>query len=365
MTTDTLWYSTCPGPSAVSIAGQLGWLADEFAPDGLAVRTLASLSGSPRRIHAAHQLVPQPDLPYLVRHGGNPPPLVGLSRGVDLRIVGLTWTEGARRVLALEDSGLRTPRDLEGRRLAVPHRAAPAVDYVRSVALRTYAEALASADLTLDDVELVEIDAGGADLAGPDATGTADVAPTATLGGARFNASAHRNEALALVRREVDVVAAEHSGASHLQATLRLRTVFDTALSATAEGRASGDQPLVLTTTGALLAERPDVVARWIARALDAADWAREHRAQARRLIARDAGLAEDLVDDAFSPAVLQQLAIDLDERSIAALRVQHDHLLAHGFLDGPVEIERFVDPAPLAAAHELRAARSSTAVAV
>jgi ABC-type nitrate/sulfonate/bicarbonate transport system substrate-binding protein len=236
---------------------------------------------------------------------------------------------------------------------------------VRSVTLRTYTEALASAGLTFDDVELVEIEAGPWGIADAARPSGREVTHTAGIGGARSNASTHRVEAMALIRGEVDVLAAEHSQAVHLQATLRLRTVFDTALSPTPEGRASGDQPLVLTASGVLLAERPDIVARSIARALDTADWARAHPAAARHLIARDAGLAEDLVDDAYSPAVHEELAIDLEERSIAALRVQHDHLLAHGFLDRPVEIERFVEQAPLAAAHELRATRSSTVLTV
>jgi ABC-type nitrate/sulfonate/bicarbonate transport system substrate-binding protein len=365
MTVETLWYSYCPGPNAVGIAGQLGWLADEFAPEGITVRTLASSSAPRRRVRDAHQLVPQPDLfPYLLRHGGNPPPLVALSKGVDLRIVGLTWTEATRRVLALDESGIRTAADLKGRRLAVPRREGVAVDYVRSVTLRTYTEALASAGLSFDDVELVEI-AGGrwgvADTAPPP---EGEVSHTATIGGAYSNASAHREEAVALIRGDVDVVASEHSQAANLQATLRLHVVFDTALLPDPAGRASGDQPLVLTATGALLDERPDIVARWIARAEDAAEWAREHQAQARHFIASDAGLAEEFVDIAYSPEVHEQLTVDLDQISLDGLQVQHDHLLAHGFLARPFEIERFVDPAPLAAAQKLRATRPA-AVAV
>jgi ABC-type nitrate/sulfonate/bicarbonate transport system substrate-binding protein len=357
MTIDTLWYSYCPGPNAVGIAGQLGWLADEFAPDGISVRTLASSSASRRQVHAAHQLVPQPDhFPYLLRHGGNPPPLVALSKGVDLRIVGLTWTEATRRVLALEESDIRTADDLKGRRLAVPRRDGVAVDYVRSVTLRTYAEALASAGLTFDDVELVELEGGRWGLAETPPSPDHEGSRAPTIGGAYSNASAHRNEAVALIRGEVDVVASEHSQAAHLQATLKLQTVFDTALLPEPARRASGDQPLVLTATGALLAERPDIVARWIARSLDAADWAREHRAQARHFIASDAGLAEEFVDVAYSPNVHEELTINLDQRSLDGLQVQHDHLLAHGFLAGPFDVERFVDPAPLDAAQKLRA---------
>jgi ABC-type nitrate/sulfonate/bicarbonate transport system substrate-binding protein len=356
MTVDTLWYSYCPGPNAVGIAGHLGWLTDEFAPDGITVRTLASSPAPSADVRDAHQLVPKLELfGHLLRHGGNPPPLVALSKGVDIRIVGLTWTESTRRVLAFEESGIRTPADLAGRRLALPRRRGVAVDYLRSVTLRTYSEALASAGLTLDDVELVEIDSSrafGRHVAAPEKP----VSYTSTLWGAWTNASSQREELLALARGEIDALASEHAQAAHLQATLSLHTVFDTFTLPTPAGRASGDQPLVLTVDGALLRDRPDLIARWIARSLDAADWARVSRSKARRFIAADAGLPEELIDVAYSPEVHEQLGIDLDDRSLEGLQVQHDHLLAHGFLPGGgFEIERFVDRGPLAEAQKLR----------
>lgn len=362
MTIDTLWYSYCPGPNAVGIASHLGWLADEFAPDGITVRTLASSPAPARQVRDAHQLVPHPELfPYLLRHGGNPPPLVALSRGVDIRIVGLTWTESTRRVLTLGDSDIVGAADLKGRRLAVPRREQAAVDYVRSVTLRTYSEALASGGLTFDDVELVEIAGGPWGRSESDPGRNGKIPYTQGIGSAAGTAATHREEAVALVRGEVDAIAGEHAQVAHIQATLRLRTVFDTQLLTDATRRSSGDQPLVLTATGALLDERPDIVARWIARSLDAADWAADHPADAQRMAAADVGLAEGLVVDAYSAEVHEQLGIDLDARSIDGLRAQYRHLLAHGFLAREYDVEELIDPAPLAAANDLRAAVAAT----
>jgi ABC-type nitrate/sulfonate/bicarbonate transport system substrate-binding protein len=359
MHTDTLWYTTCPGPSALSIAGALGWLADELAPDGITPRTLASAAGPPALIRDGHQLASPPEtFPWLLRHGGNPPPLVALARGKDLRIVGLTWTEGIRRVLALDGSGITEPADLAGKRLALPHRDSWAVDYPRSVVLRTYGEALISAGLTAADVEFVEL-AGGTWSAGEDGPAArGDIPFTQGIGSARSTASMHLAEAQALLRGEVDVIVAEHAQAAALQASLRLRTVFDTARLASATQRANGDQPLVLTASGRVLAERPDVVVRVIARALDAADWAASRRQDTVRLAALDAGLPEELVPEAFSPEVHEQLAITLEARSVHALRRQYDHLLEHGFLSAPFDLDAAIDPEPLAAARELRASQ-------
>jgi ABC-type nitrate/sulfonate/bicarbonate transport system substrate-binding protein len=364
MTLDTLWYSYCPGPNAVGVASHLGWLAEEFGPEGTTVRTLASSPAPSRQVRDAHQLVPVPDLfPYLLRHGGNPPPLVALSKGYPIRIVGLTWTESTRRVIVLPDSDIESPADLKGRRLAVPVREGVAVDYVRSVTLRTYAEALRSAGLTFDDVKLVEI-AGSAWGRSDDARRERGEIPfTQGIGSAQGTASTHREEALALIRGDVDAIAGEHAQVAHLQATLKLRTVFDTQLLEASTRRSSGDQPLVLTSTVALLEERPDVVARWIARSLDAAEWSLRHQETARRYAAIDVGLAEGLIDDAYSPQVAEELTIDLGRRSIDGLKTQYEHLLAHGFLASEYDVEEFIDPAPLEAARTLRVSRE-TAIA-
>ncbi len=43
-TYDTIWYTRCPVPTATGIAADLGWLDDEFAPDGIEVRSLQDVS---------------------------------------------------------------------------------------------------------------------------------------------------------------------------------------------------------------------------------------------------------------------------------------------------------------------------------
>jgi ABC-type nitrate/sulfonate/bicarbonate transport system substrate-binding protein len=117
----------------------------------------------------------------------------------------------------------------------------------------------------------------------------------------------------------------------------------------------------VFTVNGTLLDEHPELIARWLARSIDAAEWASEHREEARRFIAANAGLPEELVDTAYSPEVHEQLGIDLDGRSVEALKVQKRHLLEHGFLARDFDVEQFIDPAPLAAAHALRSRQPQT----
>src|SRR5581483_1920523 len=85
---DTLWYTRCPVPTATGIAADRGWLAAEFAADGLTVRSLQDEGADvPRDRHFSHALT------SLFREGGNVPALWARSRGEPTRLIGLTWIE--------------------------------------------------------------------------------------------------------------------------------------------------------------------------------------------------------------------------------------------------------------------------------
>lgn len=73
---DTLWFTRCPVPTATGVAADRGWLAREFAPDGIAVRSLQDADpGADRATHFTHAL------PGLFREGGNVPALWARARG--------------------------------------------------------------------------------------------------------------------------------------------------------------------------------------------------------------------------------------------------------------------------------------------
>ncbi len=343
MSQDTLWYTRCPVPTASGIAIQLGWIDDEFEPDGITARSLASSSRP--EVREAHYMLSSTDL---FRHGGNTPPLIAASKDVDHRFLAFSWTDTSYPVLALPESGIETAADLKGKRLSLPRRPNDKVDFFNGLVLRVYEHALATAGLTLDDVDLVEITTERPLIADANQNTT----QRGALWGAYANATLQREEALALARGEVDAIASEAAIGASLAATLRLRTVIDTGL---IEGASNNSLPLVLSVSGELLDREPELVTRWLARVLDAVEWARENELEAKRILAAEAGIAEDFVQTAYGASVHEQLDLVLDDRSLAGLKAQHDHLLRLGYLDRAVDVESLIDPAPLAAAHELR----------
>jgi ABC-type nitrate/sulfonate/bicarbonate transport system substrate-binding protein len=351
MTLDTLWYTRCPVPTASGIAFQLGWIDDEFADDGITVRSLAS---SPdREVRAAHYMLTQRDL---IRHGGTAPVFLAADRGVDVRILAISWPDVSYPLLTRPDTGIESAADLRGRRLSLPRRVHDPVDFWQASALRVYDRALAAAGLTLDDVELVEI----RNERQPLREARANVTQHGSLWGAEANAGLQREEALALVRGEVDAIASEAGIAANLCATLGLRTVVDVGRSPERLDRVNNDAPLTINADGPLVDRHPELVARWLARVLDAARWAADHEDGARRIVAAETGIPEDLVDVAYSPDVHRQLGIGLEEELIAGVETQAAHLLAHGKVQAPVDVRALVDPGPLEAALELVRANTS-----
>ena len=139
-----LWFTRCPVPTATGIAYQLGWLTEAFAGDGNMLAIGARAQGEPTKL------------------------------------VGLTWIEESQLILTRPDTGIRSAADLKGRRLALPgwsYNDIPAhvrgTSIARGMSLAGYKGVLASAGLTLDDVDLIETldplrDIGGVgrDLAG-------------------------------------------------------------------------------------------------------------------------------------------------------------------------------------------------------
>lgn len=337
----TIWYTRCPSPTAASVAIRQGWMDEEFAPDGIAVRSLAEAPDEKRRhAHYSH------DHPALFRFGGYVPPLVAQSRGADLKVIGLSWHDRVSGFYALSESGLRKGTDLKGRRIALPIRRNDDVDWWRATVLAGIEQLSHATGLSTDDFTIVPIKI--------DRTYFADATVSAvahqSLWGARSQFAIQREEVAALYRGEVDAVYSDAAQAAVLQATTGalpvelLRGYED-------ESDAGFGHPNVLTVSARLLAERPDLVDRWVGRLLEAQAWVWANISETRRIFANDTGLPEALLDQGFSARLTDQVDVSLAENRIALLKKKNDHLLRHAFLDHAFDFEAMIDHGPLSRA--------------
>lgn len=353
MTIDTVWYTRCPVPTAFSLAVEQGWIDSAAAGEGLIARSL-SASTDPK-VRQAHF---DQNLSAFFRHGGNIPPIVARSRGVDVRVIGLSWADVPQQLLTLPGSGIGAPGDLRGRRLSLPRRVNSSVDFVRATVLRGYEKALAVAGLGLDDVELVDIVVERTFIE----DSTASTGERDSLWDAGYLTGFQREEAAALADGTVDVVFASGGHAGRLRKATGAHVVIDVGAFDDWARNVNNGNPAALTVTGDLLDERPEVVARVLAAVIRAGHWAVDEPEVARPILARESGVAVEDLDAAYTPDVAAQLDVDLSKARLAALEDQVDLLARHGFLAGPVDFEAFVDDRPLRAARELLEAASVSA---
>jgi ABC-type nitrate/sulfonate/bicarbonate transport system substrate-binding protein len=351
MSEETLWYTRCPVPTAFSIAVSRGLLDEEFAADAVRIQSLhVSRDPAVRQSHFSHTQ------PNSFRHGGHIPPLWARSEGRDVRLIGLSWSDEYQAVIALPDRNIRAVADLRGKRIGVPHRINDPIDFWRASGLRGIRSALATAGLSERDVEIVELPVTRGYIA--DArTGTSHAG---SLWGAGTMRALMRAEIAALFRGEVDAIFAPGSVGIEATSLLGADVVIDLDGQSERRRRLNNATLLSLTVDGTLLDERPEWVARVVARVLEAAAWARLTQDAARRIIAREVGSAEDVLDDAYRRNFTDYLTPDLSAANITALREQHDFLLEHGFIARPVDFDRYIDPRPLEAAHRIVERRRS-----
>ena len=172
-----------------------------------------------------------------------------------------------------------------------------------------------------------------------------------SLFGAYTNRRLQSAEVLALIRGDVDAIYVAGGRGPDLEALLDVDVVFDIAGQDDPELKINNITPAALTVSGALLEERPDLVARYVAGTLRAARWAADHPVETRRIIAHEVGIAEDFVEPGYPSAIHAHLEPSLDEELVAAIESQQAFLLEHGYIESAFDVRAWIDPGPLAAA--------------
>jgi ABC-type nitrate/sulfonate/bicarbonate transport system substrate-binding protein len=339
-----LWYTRCPVPAASGIAIAKGWMDEEFDPDGISISSLQStVQSSVRESHFDHSKANS------FRQGGNIPPLWARSRGADVRLVGLTWTNQYQAILARPGSGISGPEDLRGRRLGLTRRVNDQIDFFHATALHGYESTLRHVGLDLDDVELVDIETSERYLD----TARREGSHAGSLWDAYSNRRLGSAELLALLDGKIDAIYVSGGRGPDLEALLGLEVVFDIRAQEDPLLKVNNLTPTALTASGALVEGHPDLVARYIATSIKAARWAQENVEETRRILAHEVGIAEDFVRPGYTDEIYSALEPSLDDELVEAIEAQKDFLLRHGYIEQDFDINDWIAAGPLETARE------------
>jgi len=347
---DKIWFTRCPVPTATGLAYKLGWLDEEFKSDGIALGTLQEVSGDLARHHYDHQLA------TLIREGGNLFAIPAKAQGAPTRLIGLTWIEEWQSILVRPDSDIRSPADLKGKRLALPaFRAADIAEnkrgrsIARGMSLQGYKGALASVDLTLDDVRLVEV--GG------------DVVDRAA-GAVRENQGRLWDGLGPLITGEVDAVYVKGAAAAEVARKHGAVVGIDLDRLRDRRFRVNNGTPRPITVHEDFLENHFDLLVRFLYQTLRAAEWAKTHLDEVYEILQGETRSGPDGVKAAYRDGFHLSLAPDLSRERIELFRRQKDFQLIHGFLDRDFDYDAWIEFRPLEEAQKRLKAERQVAAA-
>jgi ABC-type nitrate/sulfonate/bicarbonate transport system substrate-binding protein len=336
---DTLWYTRCPVPTGLGIALQKGWLEESFRANNTIVKSLReSNDKAVRESHFDHTLQNS------VRHGGNIPAIWARSAGRDTRVLGLSWADEVQLILTLQDSGIKTPKDLRGRRFGLPKWENVQIDFSRAQAVRGLENALRLDGLEVSDVELLDyvITAGQSDAPAERVGGTQ------IFGGRRSGGQAR--ELVGLLRGEVDAIFLKGASAAHLANLFGLHTVIDTGSHPEPLIRANNGTPRTLTVDRNLTDNHFDAAVRIVEQVIRAEEWAWAHPEETRQFLARESNSSEFWVTAAYGTDAHLRLRTNLNEASIIALQDFAHFLHRWKFIPNAVDVRDWIDARALEA---------------
>jgi ABC-type nitrate/sulfonate/bicarbonate transport system substrate-binding protein len=322
-----LWYSCRGGATATGLAVRKGWLHAEFASGATQLRALEEAASRDIRLSYYHH-----GQTGLVREGGNVPAIWARSENQSAVVVAVTWVDEYQGILVRRDSGMRDVADLKGKRLGLPLRRRALIDIGRAGAQKGFVTALDLAGLDPRIARWIHIESP--DFEFPQRHAGRDIELEALRSG----------YVDAVFLRGAQGYAAARDPALHELIDLnRLEDPLQ---------RVNNGTPRPVTVDRAFLARHPDIVRRYLAVLLRAADWARAHPGDVAPLVALDnPGYTVDAVAGALGPGLHRGLRPSLGPQQLAGLGAQKDFLLEWGYIRRDFAIDDWIDPVPLAEA--------------
>jgi sulfonate transport system substrate-binding protein len=306
-----IWYTRCPVPTASGIAQHFRWIHQAFEREGIEVQSWQESSDpSVRRSHFTH------NLPASFREGGNIRAIWAKANDQDTAVVGITWVDEEQLVLVCADSDIKSLADIKGRRFGIPKNTAQVVDFPRAQDLHRLVTATRLAGLASGDVEFVDIP--GHEFERREADGGRPPFRHVTVE--------------ALLDGRVDVIYAKGATSAALVDERGLRPLLDINAHPDPFVRVNTGTPRPVTVNRDLALNRPDIVARYLAKLLKAADWAKNHPDEIVAVVTAETQSTVENVRRGYGQELHLHFDLELSSGYTNGLKLQRDFLRDWGF---------------------------------
>lgn len=333
---EKIYHTICPVKVASHLAKHQGFFSEAFGREGVEFVHISDLPPEKWNVHYNH------DHPGFFRDGGNIPPLWARSKGVDTILVGLNFSRRPQAILVAKDSPIAGVQDLRGRRLCLPSRK-DEIDFFRAMAQRGFLVALRLSNVEEEEVEFVNIQVGAAMSSekGQGSIWGAKTSPEAFFG----------EEIAALLQGRVDAVYQSGGRVGAVMATGLFRSICDLGNHPDPFTRVNNCDPDVITVSGELARQRPQLVVRYLDAVLRGAAWGTSHPDESIRIFSQETFASEESIRSCFPKDLHETLRPELSEEGLWALEIQKRFLLDYGYIEKDFDMATWADNSFLKAA--------------
>lgn len=293
--------STAPGHLKFILERQSGSLAKEFEKDGIKVEFIAFTNGGSEATTA----LATGAVEFI--YTGNNPALRVAAAGADVKAIGLSSfvKENGSAIIVKADSPIQSLADLKGKKVAY---------LTGTVRHSTFAKALKSAGLSLNDVESLNL---AFDASGP-----------------------------ALVRGDVDAVVESGDVAAKLVETGQARVILD------ASSHPEWSAPFLISANGEFVRKYPDLVKRLLKVDIETARWADANPDETIKIFVDETKSSEKSVRKSYKDNVFYQDP-KITPEALASLKSEEQFMADAKLLKGSVDYDKWIDTSFLDAAYK------------
>jgi ABC-type nitrate/sulfonate/bicarbonate transport system substrate-binding protein len=332
------YYTNCPLVSPSNIDQEVGWVKEEFKKIGIAYKFLRSTTENDWYPHYVH------NLDNLMRYGGCFPAIHVQADVRRTRLIGTTHVyEGGCMLVRARDPIYRM-KDLKGKKIGL----SKSLNVIKNDWWRVQEEQgielmLMVNDMTRDDVEIVEFPYPDDWYDNPKMLTPMENPSELWLKRDHKHDLAFRPLETALLKGVVDAIYTQTGPFQHIQEqTGKIKAIENLANYPdwTLQG---ANVPATCTVSDVACEEHPELVVTLLKGLIKVGRWANEHKHAAAAILDKQTYYLD--VEDTYWNILKVDMVPTLSPYNLAALEVNKDFMLSHGYIEHDFDVQKWAAP--------------------